>query len=362
MGAVPVDRARQTLLEGGEPRLPAQLGPQPGRVDRIAQVVPGPVGDVVEVVRVVAQLLQDHPDHLQVGPLPVRADQVGRPHPAPVEDRPHRAGVVIGMDPVAHVLPRAVELDPAPGEQVGDLTRDELLHVLPRAVVVRAVRQRRRHPEGAHPRPHQMVRRGLGRRVGRGGPVCGVLGEPLRVVQLQVAVDLVGGDVVHPHPVPAHRLQQRERPHDVGRDERGRVVQGVVVVRLGRIVHQRVPRTAEPAHQLVHQRRVADVPLHQLDPVGRQTRQRLRRGRIRQLVQHRHVHIGVLDQEVDEVGADEPRTTRHQKPPHGSQPTEQVTPGSRSRPPRRRCPSPRAGPGCEPFPETDALRRARLVP
>ncbi len=51
-------------------------------------------------------------DDLLVVLLAVGADQVGLADRAPLEDRQHRRGVVVDVDPVAHVLARAVELGP----------------------------------------------------------------------------------------------------------------------------------------------------------------------------------------------------------------------------------------------------------
>ena len=127
----------------------------------------------------------------------------------------------------------AVQLRPDAAEHVGDLARDELLDVLVRAVVVRAVRDRGVDAERAHPRPHQQVRAGLGRAVRAGRVVRRARGELRRVVELEVAVHLVGGDVVQPHAVPPHRLEDGERADQVGVHERRRVAQRVVVVRLG---------------------------------------------------------------------------------------------------------------------------------
>ena len=207
-------------------RLPAQLGAQLGRVDRVAQVVAGPVGDLVVRVARPAEQDQDRLHHLPVVALPVGPDQVGLADPALLGDQQHRGGVVVGVDPVADVGAGAVELGPAAVEHVGDLPRDELLHVLVRPVVVGAVADRGLHAERAHPGPDQQVRAGLGRGVGAGRVVRRGLGEPLRVVQLQVAVHLVGGDVVVADPVPADRLEQRVGADQVGaaRTATGRAV------------------------------------------------------------------------------------------------------------------------------------------
>ena len=63
-----------------------------------------------ELVGGTAHALQDGPQHVYVILLAVGPDQVGLAHAALLEDRPHRARVVLGMYPVAHIQPVAVEL------------------------------------------------------------------------------------------------------------------------------------------------------------------------------------------------------------------------------------------------------------
>ena len=158
--------------------------------------------------------------------LAVGADEVGLAEPALLEDRDDGVVVVVDVDPVADVGAGAVQLGLDALQDAGDLARDELLDVLARAVVVRAVGQRGRDAERADPRPHQQV----GARPWSRSRGCeGLTGvgsvNRVRVVELEVAVDLVGGDVVQPHAVPAHRLEQPVGADDVGLHERPRVVQ-----------------------------------------------------------------------------------------------------------------------------------------
>ena len=94
--------------------------------------------------------------------------------------------------------------------------------------------------------------------------------------------------------------------------ERRRVVEAVVVVGLGRVVDDGVV----VGDQLVDESRVGDVAHDQLDPVLGQPGQRLTRGGVRQLVEHRHPGVGVTHQVVDEVGADEAGTTGHEEAIH----------------------------------------------
>lgn len=123
------------------------------------------------------------------------------------------------------------------------------------------------------------------------------------LTQGQVAVDLVGGDVVVTDVVLPTGLDQGEGPLDVGLDERRRVDQGVVVVALGGVVNHGVGL----ADQLVDQVSVTDVADDQLHLVLRQAGDVGRVTGVGQLVEDGDVfNLGVVvDQEVNEVGADE---------------------------------------------------------
>ena len=72
------------------------------------------------------------------------------------------------------------------------------------------------------------------------GLVGRLLGELGGVVERQVAVDLVGGDVVVADAVLADGLQEAEGALHVGAQEGLGVGDGVVVVALGGVVHDRV--------------------------------------------------------------------------------------------------------------------------
>ena len=221
-------------------RPPAELALQLGRVDGVAAVVAGAVGDPVEVLGVAAHGSEYHAQDGDVVPFPIGADEVGLPRAAPGEDVPDGRGVVLGVDPVADVLAAAVELGAHAVDDVGDLPGDELLHVLVGAVVVGAVGDRGAQAVGAGPGAHEHVGAGLGARVRRGRVIGRLLGELGRVVERQVAVDLVGGDVVVADAVLADGLQQAEGALHVGAQERLRVGDGVVVVALRGVVHDGV--------------------------------------------------------------------------------------------------------------------------
>ena len=288
-------------------RPPAQLALELGRVDGVAAVVAGAVGDPVEVLGVAAHGLQDHAQDGDVVLLPIGADEVGLPHAALGEDVPHRGAVVLGVDPVADVLALPVELGADAVDDVRDLPGDELLHVLVGAVVVGAVGDRGAQAVGAGPGAHEHIGRRLRRAVRRARVVRRLLGELGRVVERQVAVDLVGGDVVVADAVLADGLQQAEGALHVGAKERLGVGDGVVVVALGGVVHDRVVAGDDPIEQL----RVADVTDDELDPVLGQPRDVLGVAGVGQLVQDGHVDARVvLHHVVHEVAADEAATAR----------------------------------------------------
>ena len=304
---VPVDRLLEPLGEVGVRRPPAQLALELRAVDGVAAVVAGAVGDPVEVLGVAPHRLQDHAQDGDVVPLAVGPDEVGLPHAAAGEDVPDGAGVVLGVDPVADVLAAAVELGADAVDDVGDLPGDELLHVLVGAVVVGAVGDRGAQAVGAGPGAHEHVGARLGARVRAARVVRRLLGELRRVVERQVAVDLVGGDVVVADAVLADGLQQAEGALDVGAQEGLGVGDGVVVVALGGVVHDRVVAGDQPVQQL----RVADVAHDELHAVGGQPGDVLGVAGVGQLVQDGDVDARVVVHDVvHEVAADEAAAAR----------------------------------------------------
>ena len=288
-------------------RPPAELALELRAIDCVPAVVAEAVGDPVEVSGVAAHGLQDHAQDRDVVPLAVGSDEVGLPHPALREDVPDGRGVVLGVDPVADVLAAAVELGAHAVDDVRDLPGDELLHVLVGAVVVGAVGDGRAQAVGAGPGAHEHVGGRLGARVRRTRLIRRLLGELRRVVERQVAVDLVGGDVVVADSVFAHGLQQAEGALDVGAKEGLRVGDGVVVVALGRVVHDRVVAR----HDAVQQPGVADVAHDELHAVGGQPGDVLGVAGVGQLVQDGDVDARVVvDHVVHEVAADEAAAAR----------------------------------------------------
>ena len=293
-------------------RPPAQLALELRAVDGVAAVVAGAVGDPVEVLGVASHRLEDHAQDRDVVPLAICADEVGLPHAALGQDVPDGRGVVLGVDPVADVLALSVELGADAVDDVGDLPGDELLHVLVGAVVVGAVGDGRAKPVGAGPGAHEHVGAGLGGAV-RGGRLIGrLLGELRRVVERQVAVDLVGGDVVVADAVFPHGLQKAEGALDVRAKERLRVGDGVVVVGLRGVVHDRVVARHDPIEQLG----VADVAHDELHAVGGKPGDVLGVAGVGQLVQDGDVDVRVVVHDVvHEVAADEAAAARDDNVP-----------------------------------------------
>ena len=288
-------------------RPPAQLALELGAVDGVAAVVAGAVGDPVEVLGVAAHGLQDHAQDRDVVLLPIGPDEVGLPRAAPGEDVPDGRGVVLGVDPVSDVLAAAVELGAHAVDDVRDLPGDELLHVLVGAVVVGAVGDRGAQAVGAGPGAHEHVGAGLGGAVRRRGLIRRLLGELGGVVERQVAVDLVGGDVVVADAVLADGLQKSEGALHVGAQEGLGVGDGVVVVALGGVVHDGVVT----GDDLIEQRGVADVADDELHAVRRQPGDVLGVAGVGQLVQDGHVDARVVVHDVvHEVAADEAAAAR----------------------------------------------------
>lgn len=305
---VPVDGGLQAGLEVRVRGRPAQFGPQFRGIDRVTAVMARTVLHPVERVLVLSHHLQDHAKHGDVVFLAVRADQVGLADPAFGQDRPHTAGMVLSVDPVAHVLAPAVQLRPLALEDVRDLAGNELLHMLVRTVIVAAVGNRGPQAVRAGPRAHQHVGRGLRTRVWAGRMVRGGLRELGRIIQSEVAIHLVRAHVVVADAVPAHGLEQTERAFHVRPQERFRVRDRIVVMGLGRVMHDRVVARHDPVEQLG----VADVAVYELDTILRQARDVLDVARISQSVQHGHVHVRVMvDHVMHEIRPDETTATGH---------------------------------------------------
>ena len=267
-------------LEGG---LPAQFVLELGGVDSVAQVVPGAVGHIGDELlagafRVAEQAVHGLDDHLHdvyVLPLIEAADVVGIAGFAAVEDDVNGAGVVDHVEPVAHVLPFAVDGQGLAVADVVDEEGNQFFRELVGAVVVRAVGHQGGHAVGVVVGAHKVVAAGLGGAVGAVRVVFGGLqeefaavgGGAFRLVELQRAVDLIGGNVVEALafpvavPVLTGGLQQAERAHHIGAGKGEGVFDGAVHVAFCGQVNHAVDVVL--LHEGAHLVEVADIGLHE---------------------------------------------------------------------------------------------------
>ena len=261
----------------------------------------GTVGDKGDEVQVLALLasqqavdgLDDDLDDVDVLPLVEAADIISLGNLTLMEDEVDGTGVVLHVEPVAHVLSLAVDRQRLTVADVVDKERYQLLRELVGTVVVRAVGHHHRHAVGIVEGTHKMVGAGLGSAVGRVRIVLRGLQEELvavgqvvlrarcrrgegrfdalRMRQLQCAIHLVGRDVVEALalillrqalPVELGSLQQRERTHHIGLCKGEGVFDRAVYVALGSQMDDAVYLLV--LHQLQEGVEVADVHLHKL--------------------------------------------------------------------------------------------------
>ena len=88
-----------------------------------------------------------------------------------LENAEDAAAVVVHVQPVAHVLPVAVDRQRLARQGIEEKQRDELFRKLKRAVIIGAVRDQRREPIGVEVRPHEVVRTRLRGGVGTVGSI-----------------------------------------------------------------------------------------------------------------------------------------------------------------------------------------------
>jgi hypothetical protein len=307
-------------------RLPAELAPDLGGIDRIARVVARPVGNefdepFVRPVRALRQHLveqrADRAHHLDVSALAVAADIVGLARSALREHRSQSLGVVLHMQPVAHVFPFAVDRQPFSSERAEDHQRDQLLGKMKRAVVVRAVGGERWQAMRVVPGAYEMVRCGLARGIGRVGRIGCRLAEfaggPER------SEHLVGRDVLEAKadlrlgieraPVGECCLEQDVGSADIGRDEgRGAVDRAVDVALGGEVQHGIGPDFGEDR---VDHGAVADVGLVVAMAVaGSGLGERFEVAGIGQLVDVRDLPVRGADDVANDGRADESGAAR----------------------------------------------------
>ena len=232
------------------------------------------------------------------------------------------------------------------------------------------------------PRPSEVIRGRLARRVGRVRPVRRGIGEDARATER--AVDFVGRDVQETKgllragpqtaPILGCRLEQRHRPLHVGGNEVHGTVDGTIHMGLGREVDHRVRARfgKSPAHGFG----VSDVDL--LDTVVRSVRSRSQGHDMARVGQHVQGHdlLAGRRQPPHHTRADEARPSRHQYAFHassilcrarlGGRPDLALRPTGRSTAANAKTPTPRATRRALRAPQAwgvpDPCRRAPLLP
>ena len=309
---VPFDRLLDAVLEL-RLRLPAEFRVDLRRVDGIAAVVALAVGDVLDEVFGLAELLEDGLDDVDVGALIVAADVVDLADAALLQDQVDGMAVVLDVEPVADVLAVAVDRQLLVGQRVDDHQRDELLREVIRAVVVRAARDRRRNLVGAMIRHDQEVRTGFRSRIrARRLEVRLLREEQVRTVERQVAVDLIRRDLmVAVDAIPAAGVEQHARADDIRLQEDLRILDGAVNMRLRREVDDDVRLLL--LEDAVDSLTVRDIRADELEVLLLHRRlKRLKIARIRQLVDADDaVARMLLEHVVDEVRTNEAGTAGH---------------------------------------------------
>src|SRR5579864_864897 len=105
--AIPRDRSGEAVVKllPGRPAEPPQLG----RIERVAPVVPGPIGDRADEGRRAPGQLEDAMGEVDVAHLVAAADVVDLAEAAAFDDEVDRAAVVVDMEPIANVQAVTVE-------------------------------------------------------------------------------------------------------------------------------------------------------------------------------------------------------------------------------------------------------------
>ena len=135
-----------------------------------------------------------------------------------------------------------------------------------------------------------------------------MLREPGRIIQREIPVHLVRAHMMVTDTILPDRLQQAERALHIRPQKRFRIRDAVVIMRLGSVMHDRVM----PRHDTIQQVRVADITNHELHTVLGQARDVLRIARVRELVQHSHMHVRMMIHHVmHEIRPDETTATGH---------------------------------------------------
>ena len=234
IGQVPFDGLGDAVGEFGL-REPAQLVVDLGGVDSVAHIVSLPVGHVDDEGFRFIQRLADELHDVDVAHLVVAAYVINFTDVAVVDDEVDGPAVILHVQPIPHVDAFAVHGQGLVVQGVGDHEGDEFLGEVVGAVVVAAPADGHGQVVGAVVCLGEQVGSGLGGGIRAGGVDGGIFcEEQVRPVQGQVAVHLVGGDlVVADVAVLPAGVQQHLGAHDVGLQEDGRVLNAPVYVALG---------------------------------------------------------------------------------------------------------------------------------
>ena len=309
---VPLDRLLDAVLEF-RLRLPAEFRVDLRRGDGVAAVMPLAVGDVLDEVFGLAELLEDGLDDVDVGALIVTADVVDLADATLLQDQVDGMAVILNVEPVANILAVTVDRQLLVGQRIDDHQRNELLREVVRAVVVRAARDRRRDLVGAVVGHDEQVGTGLRSRIrARCLEVRLLREEEVRTVERQVAVDLVRRDLmVAVDAVLAAGVEQHARADDIRLQENLRILDGAVDMRLRREVDDDVRLLL--LEDAVDRPTVCDVRADELEVLLlHRALERLEVARIRQLVDADDaVTRMLLEHVVDEVRTNEAGTAGH---------------------------------------------------
>lgn len=309
---VPLDGLLDAVLEL-RLRLPAEFRVYLRRVDGVAAVMALTVGDVLDEIFRLAELLENGLDNIDVGALIVAADVVDLADAALLQDQVDGVAVILDVEPVADVLAVAVDWQLLVRQRVDDHQRDELLREVVRAVVVRAARDRRRDLVGAVVSHDEQVSTGLRSRIrARRLEVRLLREEQVRTVERQIAIDLVRRDLmVAVDAVLAAGVEQHARADDVRLQEDLRILNGAVDMRFRCEVNDDVRLLL--LEDAVDRPAVCDVRADELEVLLlHRILERLEVARIRQLVDADDVVTRMLlEHVVDEVRANEAGTAGH---------------------------------------------------
>ncbi len=227
--------------------------------------------------------------------------------------------MVVHIEPVPHVQAIPIERKRFVPERARREIGDELLGILPRAEIVYRMRNDDRKVIGTRVRARQQISRSLRCGIRRIGKERRVFIEAPRLIEGEIAPDLVGRDMDEfPHLRRfAQRLKKRLHSFYVGPDKIARIpMDGTVYVRLGGEVHDSV----RLRHELEHQSVVGDIAFHESVPIVRRDISYVFRVcGIGEGIEVRHFHLRVPGMErPDEIRTHEPASAGHEDVSHAA--------------------------------------------